>query len=59
MKCYRHPDREAVATDAVVDTQNSGIHTVAYKRVPICYQCVITFRDVNTSRIEMLVSAVD
>jgi len=59
MKCYRHPDREAIATDVVVDNENSGIHTVAYKRVPICYQCFYTFKNVNTSRIEMLESALD
>ena len=51
-KCHFHPDREATYTDVVVDPETGTTHTIAYKRVPICWVCAYERRLVNTSRIE-------
>lgn len=55
LTCYFHHELPAVATDSIVDVENSGQFDVAYKRVPICWMCEQERKAVNTSRIEPLV----
>ena len=64
MRCYFHPDQEATHTDSVVDlnpsiadTDHMWMHTVHYKRVPICFGCASERKRLNTSRIQELLSA--
>jgi hypothetical protein len=52
--CYFHPEKPATHTDSVVDEKESGIHTIAYKRVAICEACAIERSAVNTSRVEVI-----